>query len=511
MPTRTLDASLETAEHGVSTIANKVATTVVESTSTYQLIMEGALGACPIETAQVRQGQKVCVLLGKPVIAESEGLEHVAYDKLDLVETALSNGRTARLPKGGLWLVEGPAQASDKKNRNGRTYPRKLWEKLLGEGSSVQAAIANRQMVGHLEHPADGRTSLKEAAIRVCSSKLLEDGTVWNQFELLSTSNGMDLRALTADGVRWGVSSRGAGNVGNDGTVSEDFELRAWDGVATPSVESAHPSPVGDSGVTTTTRKARRESVGESSAADIAEVRNLLGEPIARLPIEDRRAVEDGILNALQKIEDKDTRTLVEALLQICGIERAEQVISEARTESSESDDDDVEDVLMEHRGESGDAEAQRHTALQAQLSQVTEEAHDLRERLTVAEDLLAEMVTVQPEQPVVESLQEDEGHQDLLESIASAIEEIPALACVESALRCARNPSGVARIAAAFVPFVGRKLSHAPAVTKPLEEARLPTMAMRSEPDAGARSKPVMTVDEDARDGVSRAVNLLS
>lgn len=193
----------------------------------------------------VEQGDKLWIAFGdKGGLDESVTEGHTiveSMDELELETIQVSEGRTVRLPKNGRWVVEGPAQRSDVRNANKRVYGRGIWEKLIAdEGSYVQQAIKERALIGHTEHPKDGRTDLNEASILTTSSKLLEDGTVFNQFELLNTSKGRDLQALTADGVRWGVSSRGAGTVDDAGKVNEnDYVLKAWDAVAAPSTPKA--------------------------------------------------------------------------------------------------------------------------------------------------------------------------------------------------------------------------------------------------------------------------------
>jgi len=199
------------------------------------------------------QGGKAWVAFGDTKLDESMGdVELVEnFGDLELEEKDIG-GRTVKLPKDGVWIVEGPAQRSDVKNANQRTYSRKIWETLIEDGDSyVQTAIKERRMLGHLEHPKDGRTELGEATILTTGAKLLEDGTVWGRFEILETPKGLILQELIRKGVKWGVSSRGTGSVGDDGAVSEeDYKLKTWDAVASPSTPGAHPNLVTGHGKT---------------------------------------------------------------------------------------------------------------------------------------------------------------------------------------------------------------------------------------------------------------------
>lgn len=198
--------------------------------------------------AYCRQGEKVWFARGSDrskAVCESAGASLTLvedYDKLDLVERQLPDGSVARLPKDGVWMVEGPGQRSDVKNANKRIYSRKIWERIFGNPKSKQQdAIKQRGMVGHLEHPSDGKTDGKQAALVTVAATLQEDGTVWAKHELLNTPSGLILQELTRKNVRWGVSTRGAGSVDEGGRVhEEDYDMECWDGVMRPSVPGAY-------------------------------------------------------------------------------------------------------------------------------------------------------------------------------------------------------------------------------------------------------------------------------
>lgn len=198
-------------------------------------------------TGYVVQGKKVWVAFGQHRLAESSDQELVErYEELELEERKVGE-QVLRLPKGGRWVVEGPFQRSDVENANRRKYPRGIWERLIAdEGSYAQKAIRERAMLGHLEHPADGRTDGAKGAILVTKATLEKDGTVMGQAEILDTPMGLILQEYTRKSVRWGVSSRGNGSVKDDGTVDpENYVLETWDAVMKPSVPGAFPLPQG--------------------------------------------------------------------------------------------------------------------------------------------------------------------------------------------------------------------------------------------------------------------------
>ena len=214
------------------------------------LLMEDYDPTLVPEVVFVRQGNKVLFTRGKPnQLSESkldEGVEIVeSIGQLQLTEREI-NGRTIKTVKDGQWVVEGPYQRSDTKNANNRYYARALWERLIADpNSTVMQTVKSRAMLGHLEHPSDGRGHLKEGGLLTTSLTLRPDGVVWGRSELLDTPSGLILQEYCAKNVRWGVSSRGAGSVLADGAVSEkDYNLSSFDAVSAPSTPGAYPVPV---------------------------------------------------------------------------------------------------------------------------------------------------------------------------------------------------------------------------------------------------------------------------
>lgn len=221
------------------------------------------------EVAYVRQGNKVCFFTGGQELTESvvDGTDTVveSLDELELVER---DG--TKVVKDGKWVVEGPFQRSDVENANKRRYPRKIWERIFGDPQSrQQQTIRARGMIGHLEHPKDGRTDGKEGAIVVTEGTLRRDGVVWGKAEILDTPNGLILQEYTRKHVRWGVSSRGNGSVDSDGKVNEnDYDLETFDAVMRPSTPGAYPLPV--KGVPST-----REGIEEEAGEEVDEAADL--------------------------------------------------------------------------------------------------------------------------------------------------------------------------------------------------------------------------------------------
>lgn len=148
----------------------------------------------------------------------------------------------------GRMVVEGVFQAADRKNANGRIYPKSLWEKIL-KSEATNKAIEERRMFGELDHPQDGKWELKRACHIVTAMSMNENGEIMGRAEILDTPNGKILQELFAAGATVGISSRGSGSVkrSNDGeVVQEDYKLETYDFVANPSTFGAFPKVVSE-------------------------------------------------------------------------------------------------------------------------------------------------------------------------------------------------------------------------------------------------------------------------
>ena len=140
--------------------------------------------------------------------------------------------------------IEGVFMGAEKKNRNGRTYPRSLIER---EVNSFNEYIKNNEALGELEHPEYAKVNPKEAAIKIISLKMDEDFAVGKAKVLDYMPNGHMLAGLLQD-VRMGVSSRGVGVVNEDtGIVESNFHLITIDAVYGPSCPDAYVNAVNES------------------------------------------------------------------------------------------------------------------------------------------------------------------------------------------------------------------------------------------------------------------------
>lgn len=131
------------------------------------------------------------------------------------------------------------------KNKNGRIYPIPVMEHAVNE---AQKMINENRFVCQLEHPASAKIDIAEIAAKINSIKLLEDGSVVGEMNILDTPKGKIVKTLIDEGIKLGVSTRGTGSVKktkmklDESGVEEDilevqpdFLMRAIDIVFDPS------------------------------------------------------------------------------------------------------------------------------------------------------------------------------------------------------------------------------------------------------------------------------------
>ena len=150
------------------------------------------------------------------------------------------------------YYIQGIFSTPDKKNRNGRVYPSKLWEAQVRK---YQDEIKNVTVnsLGENEHPARTTVDKMKAVMRIVELKM-EDGVVKGKAKILNNNSPEtnQIKALIDEGMKIGVSSRGVGTVKNG--IVESFQLVTYDIVTDPSDYNANLSGITES---------LNESIGE--------------------------------------------------------------------------------------------------------------------------------------------------------------------------------------------------------------------------------------------------------
>lgn len=133
--------------------------------------------------------------------------------------------------------------ADFKPNRNGRVYGRHLWENVINS-EYVQEMMNAKCLFGENNHPQDDRTDIDLNNVSHAINKMwIEGDSVMAELDLLPTPAGEIINKLIDYGSKIGVSSRGAGEVYDDGSVDEDsYTFFTLDLVPRPSVAAARPA-----------------------------------------------------------------------------------------------------------------------------------------------------------------------------------------------------------------------------------------------------------------------------
>lgn len=98
-------------------------------------------------------------------------------------------------------------------------------------------------LFGELDHPADRLTIAMDRISHVITELRMDGNNVIGKAKLLDTPVGKIAKVIAESGARYGVSSRGAGQVNESGIVS-GFRLVTIDIVANPSAHKAMPNTV---------------------------------------------------------------------------------------------------------------------------------------------------------------------------------------------------------------------------------------------------------------------------
>ena len=147
--------------------------------------------------------------------------EFVVEEKLDE-----STGKTSKKYK-----IKGIFSTIGEKNRNGRIYPRNLWETEIQKyQENFNNGSINTLM--EYEHPARTVVDPMEAVAKITKLSI-KDNYVMGEAVLLDNVKSNQLKSLIDNGVKMSVSSRGVGSVKNG--IVENFKLVTYDVVAAPS------------------------------------------------------------------------------------------------------------------------------------------------------------------------------------------------------------------------------------------------------------------------------------
>ena len=137
-------------------------------------------------------------------------------------------------------FMEGIFVQGNVKNANQRVYP---VNEIANAVESVQKKIDEGfPVLGECDHPPELTVNVDRVS-HIIESMWMDGPNGYGKLKIVPTPMGNIIRTLIESGATLGVSSRGSGEVGPDGNVS-NFEIVTVDIVAQPSAPEAYPKAI---------------------------------------------------------------------------------------------------------------------------------------------------------------------------------------------------------------------------------------------------------------------------
>ena len=128
------------------------------------------------------------------------------------------------------------------KNANQRVYP--VSEISRAVNTLNDQIKGGYSVLGEVDHPEGLNVNLDRVS-HMLSSMWMDGPNGHGKLKILPTPMGLLVKTMLESGVKLGVSSRGSGNVKEDGSGQvSDFEIITVDIVAQPSAPGAYPTPI---------------------------------------------------------------------------------------------------------------------------------------------------------------------------------------------------------------------------------------------------------------------------
>ena len=161
--------------------------------------------------------------------------EFMSYDDAHIVVESANDGKDL--------FMKGIFIQGDVKNQNQRVYPIAEINKAVMQ---INERIKKGETVlGELDHPEELSINLDRVS-HIIEEMDMNGKDGHGKLKIIPTPTGNIVKTLLQSGAKLGVSSRGSGNVGDNGYVS-DFEIVTVDIVAQPSAPNAYPRTIYES------------------------------------------------------------------------------------------------------------------------------------------------------------------------------------------------------------------------------------------------------------------------
>tara|TARA_A200000159_G_scaffold148077_1_gene155586 strand:+ start:2335 stop:2967 length:633 start_codon:yes stop_codon:yes gene_type:complete len=128
------------------------------------------------------------------------------------------------------------------RNANQRVYP--VNEISRAVNTLNDQIKGGYSVLGEVDHPEGLNVNLDRVS-HMITEMWMDGPNGYGKLKIIPTPMGQLIQTMIQNGVKLGVSSRGSGNVKDDGSgeVSE-FEIITVDAVAQPSAPGAYPTPI---------------------------------------------------------------------------------------------------------------------------------------------------------------------------------------------------------------------------------------------------------------------------
>lgn len=160
--------------------------------------------------------------------------ENLTFDQAKIVVESANEGKDL--------YMKGIVIQGGIRNANQRVYP------VSEIGRAVKTLndqiTGGYSVLGEVDHPEGLNINLDRVS-HMISETWMEGDNGYGKLKILPTPMGNLVKTMLESGVKLGVSSRGSGNVMEDGSGEvSDFEIITVDVVAQPSAPGAYPTPI---------------------------------------------------------------------------------------------------------------------------------------------------------------------------------------------------------------------------------------------------------------------------
>ena len=163
--------------------------------------------------------------------------EHLTFDQAGMVVESTDNAT------GGKDLfMKGICIQGGVRNANQRVYPvNEIGRAVKTLNDQVSGGYS---VLGEVDHPEGLNINLDRVS-HMITEMWMDGPNGYGKLKILPTPMGQLVSTMIQSGVKLGVSSRGSGNVKEDGSGEvSDFEIITVDVVAQPSAPGAYPTPI---------------------------------------------------------------------------------------------------------------------------------------------------------------------------------------------------------------------------------------------------------------------------